>query len=113
MGQITISVPLRAFIGISIYLNERVPDPVVTGSGIVQSRGRAYLTSITHLFEKYWNDRFPEAIPPGDYIFNINEISNSEEEDEAIVDITSGSSITSYSVPYDTSDYLLNSKSNI
>jgi hypothetical protein len=112
MQQITISVPSRAFMGTSIYLNERVPDLIATGGGIVQSRGKSYLTSVAHPFEKYWNDRFPEATAPGDYVFDIDEISDSEEENEFIADITSGGSITSNSMPCDASDCSLNSESD-
>ncbi|KAH8761295.1 hypothetical protein BGZ57DRAFT_858249 [Hyaloscypha finlandica] len=112
MEQITISVPSRAFIGTSIYLNEQVQDLVATGGGILQSRGKSYLTSVAHPFEKCWNDRFPQATTPGDYVFEIDEISDSDEEDEAIADITSGGSVTSNSVPCDASDRSPNSESD-
>jgi len=101
--QISASVRSNNFMGTSIYL-PGVPNLVATGGGLVQSRDKLFMASVAHPFEKHWNDRFPEEAPPGDYIFDIDEISDDEEDKERMVGITSGGSVTSNSTLCDASD---------
>ncbi|KAH9207985.1 hypothetical protein DL95DRAFT_415189 [Leptodontidium sp. 2 PMI_412] len=104
--QISISVPSNNLMGSSIYLPGRGSNLVATGGCLVQFKEKLFMTSVAHPFKTGWNDRFPETAPPGDYVFDIDEIDD-HEEDETMVHLTSSGSITSNSNSYCGNDQTL------
>jgi hypothetical protein len=95
--QIFLSSSSNNLAGTAIYLNGSDSNLVATGGGLVQFNGNVYLTSVAHPFDKSWPNIFPETTAEAGYVFDIDEFSDTGDEDEAIMDETSRGSITSNS----------------
>ena len=96
--QISLQTSSNDLMGVKIYLSRPDANPVATTGGLVRCNGKIFLTTVAHPFEKFWHNLFPETTAQAECSFDIDELSDPEDADEAIVDITSRGSITSGSL---------------